>query len=167
MPVTPDALLKKLEMWKISFKLLDHAPLNTVEDSKNYFNSMERSNVSIAHIKNLYLRDHKKNNFLLVLQQDKEIDLKQMSTILKSGRLSFGSKDRLFENLGVYPGAVTPFSMINGVKKSVNIFLDVELKLYSKLYAHPLVNNKTIEIGINDLDIFFKKIGVKANWIDF
>ena len=112
-----------------------------------------------------YLIDHKKNNFLLVVQQDKKIDLKKVSEIIKAGRLSFGSKERLFENLGVRPGAVNPFAMINGINKDVNLYLDINLRSYLKLYAHPLVNDRTIEVTIEDLENFCNNIGATINWI--
>jgi Ala-tRNA(Pro) deacylase len=62
------------------------------------------------------------------------------------------------EHLGVFPGAVTPFSMINGVHKNVVLFMDLSLKNYKKIYAHPLVNDRTLEM-------FFKKINVIPQWI--
>ena len=166
LPVSSDTLLNTLSDWNINFKLFEHIPLNTVEESKIYYSSLGQTEVSIAHIKNLYLRDHKKHNYLLVVQQDKKIDLKQLSILIKAGRLSFGSPDRLLEFLGVRPGAVTPLAMINGIKKGVNLFLDIDLRSYLKIYVHPLVNNRTVEISTKDIDFFFNKIGVTANWID-
>ena len=82
------------------------------------------------------------------------------------GRLSFGSQERLMENLGVLPGAVSPFAMINGVKNNVTIFLDSELKSYKNVFAHPLENNQTLEITFDQLEKFFKKIFVTTYWID-
>ena len=165
LPTTSDNLLIKLKKWKINFKLIEHAPLRTVEESKQFHNQSLLSDSSVAQIKNLYLRDHKKNNFLLVVQQDKKIDLKKVSEIIKAGRLSFGSKERLFENLGVRPGAVNPFAMINGINKDVNLYLDINLRSYLKLYAHPLVNDRTIEVTIEDLENFCNNIGATINWI--
>ena len=165
LPTTSDNLLIKLKKWKIEFELIEHVPLRTVKESKQFHHQSLLFDKSVAQIKNLYLRDHKKNNFLLVVQQDKKIDLKKVSEIIKAGRLSFGSKERLFENLGVRPGAVNPFAMINGINKDVNLYLDLDLRSYVKLYAHPLVNDRTIEIKLVDLEYFFKNIGVKINWI--
>ena len=82
------------------------------------------------------------------------------------GRLSFGSQERLMENLGVLPGAVSPFAMINGVKNNVTIFLDSKLKSYKNIFAHPLENNQTLEITFDQLEKFFKKIFVTTYWID-
>ena len=166
LPISSDDLLVSLDNWKIKYKCHNHPPLMTGEESKKHQKQFSSSDPSAAHIKNLYLRDHKKNNFLFVLEQDKKIDLKKMSTIMQAGRLSFGSPERLFEHLGVRPGAVTPFAMINGVKKNVKLFLDLGLKSYTKIFAHPLVNDRTLEITMADLQIFFKKNNVYVNWID-
>ena len=118
-----------------------------------------------GHIKNLFLRDHKKNNILIVAHQDALIDLKKLRFKIGAGRLSFGSSNRLMEYLGVYPGAVTPFSMINGVQKKVVLFMDLSLKNFMKIYAHPLVNDRTLEITVENLEMFFKKINVIPQWI--
>jgi Ala-tRNA(Pro) deacylase len=74
------------------------------------------------------LRDNKKRNVLLVAEQDRQIDLKTLNTKLGTERLSFGSAERLMENLGVRPGTVTPLAMINGVETGVQLFIDNGLK---------------------------------------
>ncbi len=68
--------------------------------------------------------------------------------------------------LGVFPGAVSPFAMINGVKINIPIFIDKNLQFYTKLYAHPLVNDRTLEITVQELELFFRKINVVPNWIE-
>ena len=166
LPTSSDDLLMRLDQWNIKYKCYNHPPLRTVDESKKYQENVLNLDPFGAHIKNLYLRDHKKNNFLFVSEQDQKIDLKKLSTIMLTGRLSFGSPERLFEFLGVKPGAVTPFSMINGVKNNVKLFFDLDLKSYDKIFAHPLVNDRTLEVSMTDLKIFFKKINVDINWID-
>ena len=165
LPTSSIELVNKLDYWKISYKLYFHEPLMTVQESKTMqkkFFGLDKSN---GHIKNLFLRDKKKNNILLVAHQDTIIDLKLLAKNLNLDRLSFGSPERLMENLGVLPGAVSPFSMINGVKKDVKLFLDNNLKSFKKIFAHPLENNQTVEIPIEQLEIFFKKISAKPIWI--
>ena len=165
LPVSSDQILAQLEQWKIGYIRYDHIPLNTVEESKRVQNQFSSSGEDGAHIKNLYLRDHKKRNFLVVAQQDHPIDLKQLKVLLGSGRLSFGSPERLMEHLGVRPGAVTPLSMINGRTKQVDLFIDRNLRSCPKIYVHPLVNDRTLELPMEGLDFFFRKIGVTPNWI--
>ena len=167
LPVTSDDLLTRLDQWKISYKCHNHAPVDTVEEYKKIQNKFLISSEGGGHIKNLYLRDHKKNNFLIVVEQDIRVDLKFLKNKINSGRLSFGSSERLMENLGVRPGAVTPFAMINGVKHNVSLFLDNRLKSRTKIYAHPMVNDKTLELSINDLEMFFEKVGAQRVWVDF
>ena len=128
LPISSDAILKLLDDWNISYTRTDHEPLRTVEDSKKVQNQFLSSENGGGHIKNLYLRDNKKRNILLVTEQDRQIDLKNVHLKLEVGRLSFGSPERLMENLGVRPGAVTPLSMIVGIQMNVQLFIDNDLK---------------------------------------
>ena len=112
------------------------------------------------------LLQKRKINILLVTLQDTVVNLKLLAEKIKMQRLSFGSPNRLMENLGVFPGAVSPFAMINGVKNNVTIFLDRNLKSYKKIFAHPLENNHTLEITFDQLEKFFKKIYVTPYWTD-
>ena len=166
LPISSIQLMNKLDEWGISYKCYNHIPLKTVEDSKKHQSQFLNFENGGGHIKNLYLRDHKKNNILIVAEQDCLIDLKKLGTLIFKGRLSFGTSNRLMENLGIRPGAVTPFSMINDIKKNVDLFIDIKLKNCLKIYAHPLVNDKTLEISPKNLDIFFDKLGVTPKWID-
>ena len=166
LPMSSDALLDQLTAWDIEFQRFDHVPLRTVEDAKQVQHQFLSTADGGGHIKNLYFRDNKKRNILVVAEQDRLIELKSLHTKLGTGRLSFGSADRLLENLGVRPGAVTPLSMINGVKTGVQLFIDRELKSCSKLYVHPLVNDRTVEITPDGLMAFFDKIDVSPVWID-
>lgn len=165
LPISSDAFIKKLDNWSIQYKYFEHVPLRTVNESKSVQDMFLNAKQGGGHIKNLFLRDHKKNNILIVAHQDALIDLKKLQFKIDTGRLSFGSSDRLMEHLGVFPGAVTPFSMINGVHKNVVLFIDLSLKNFKKIYLHPLVNDRTLEITIENLEMFFKKINVIPQWI--
>ena len=166
LPTSSHELLKQLDEWKIIYKHFTHEPLISVNESKLIQEKLFGNNKDNGHIKNLYLRDKKKNNILFVAHQDAVIDLKLLAENINLGRLSFGSQERLMENLGVLPGAVSPFAMINGVKNNVTIFLDSKLKSYKKIFAHPLENNQTLEIKFDQLEKFFKKIHVIPYWTD-
>ena len=166
LPISSDELLEKLDKWNIAYKCYNHVSLKTVEESKLIQDQFLNTTEGGGHIKNLYLRDHKKNDFLLVTEQDQSVDLKNLKQLLVSGRLSFGSPDRLMEKMGVRPGAVTPFSMVNGVKHNVNLFIDASLRSCLKIYAHPLVNDRTLELSIQELEKFFTKIGAVPSWVD-
>jgi Ala-tRNA(Pro) deacylase len=166
LPVSSDALLETLKRWSISYKLFEHFPLRTVADSKKVEGIFISTQNGGGHVKNLYLRDKKKKNILLVAEQDQAIDLKRLSKNLNFSNLSFGSPERLMQNLGVRPGAVTPLSMINGVNNNVSLFMDKALSNKIVIYVHPLVNDRTIEMTIENLEKFFSKIGVNFEWID-
>ena len=166
LPISSNQLLKQLDDWKIIYRHFTHEPLISVYESKLIQEKLFGNNKENGHIKNLYLRDKKKNNILFVAHQDAIIDLKLLAENINVGRLSFGSHERLMENLGVLPGAVSPFAMINGVKNNVSIYLDSKLKSYKNIFAHPLENNQTIEITFDQLEKFFKKIYVTPYWTD-
>lgn len=166
LPISSDTLLETLKEWSISYKLFEHVPLRTVEDSKKVEGIFISTENGGGHVKNLYLRDKKKRNILLVAEQDQAIDLKKLSKNLNFSNLSFGSPERLMQNLGVRPGAVTPLSMINGVNNNVSLFMDKALRNKTVIYVHPLVNDRTIEMTIENLEKFFSKIGVNFEWID-
>ena len=167
LPISSDFMLELLTEFQISYQLFKHVPLRTVAESKMVEGLFLSTNQGAGHIKNLYLRDSKKRNILLVAEQDCVIDLKLLPALLNTKRLSFGSSERLFENLGVRPGAVTPLSMITGVKNSVTLFVQSRLRNCTILYLHPLVNDRTISISVDDLEKFIKNIGSEINWIDF
>ena len=150
LPTSPNTLYKLLEGLKIEFEVFEHPPLFTVDEAKKYRKSMYG-----FHTKNLFLRDKKKKNYLVIAHEDRTIDLTKLTERIKSSRLSFGSKERLFEELGVFPGAVTPLSVINNSKKDINIFLDREMLGENAIFCHPLVNDRTISLSCSSLLTYF------------
>ena len=167
LPVSSDYLIQKFRELGIAFEVFEHEAVKTVAESKKVEKLFLSSANGGGHIKNLFLRDAKKKNILLVASQDTKIDLKMIANLINCKRLSFGSSDRLFDELGVRPGAVTPFSMITGVKNSVELFMQLKLRECKSLYAHPLVNDRTVSISIENLTKFMKEIGVRINWVNF
>ena len=167
LPVSSDYLIQKFRELGIAFEVFEHEAVKTVAESKKVEKLFLSSANGGGHIKNLFLRDAKKKNILLVASQDTKIDLKMIANLINCKRLSFGSSDRLFDELGVRPGAVTPFSMITGVKNSVELFMQSKLRECKLLYAHPLVNDRTVSISIENLTKFMNEIGVRINWVNF
>ncbi|MGX9351468.1 prolyl-tRNA synthetase associated domain-containing protein [Shimia sp. W99] len=166
LPISSDALLERLTAWGLPYDLHEHPPLRTVEEAKSVEAAMTVPGEAALRIKNLYLRDKKKRNYLVTLEQDREIDLKALGAALGVGNLSFGSADRLFEFLGVRPGAVTPLAMINGAKKGVRFFMDSAFHEADRVYMHPLVNDRTIALSRGDVMRFFEQIGVEPEWVE-
>jgi Ala-tRNA(Pro) deacylase len=161
LPTTPETLLMLLDRLQIAYVMHRHQPLRTVEDSKAY-----RDNMPGLHLKNLYLRDRKKQNFLLVVEEDRQIDMKSLNQKIGCERLSFGSAERLFEMLGVRPGAVSPLTLINDPDKKVHLALDIALRTNEVIYAHPLVNDMTLGIEGSNLQKFFDYTGHEVQWLD-
>jgi Ala-tRNA(Pro) deacylase len=162
LPTTPESLLAVLDALAIDYVTHYHPPLRTVEDAKTH-----RCGMPGIHIKNLYLRDRKKRNFLIVAQEDRVIDLKTLDQKIGCDRLSFGSADRLFEMLGVRSGAVSPLTVINDLDHKISLFLDSALKTDDRIYTHPLVNDMTIGITGSGLQQFLAHTGHQLRWLDF
>ena len=160
LPTSPKYLYHLLKDLKIEFKIFEHPPLFTVNDAKKY-----RDNMHGFHTKNLFLRDKKKKNYLVIAHEDSLIDLTLLTERIRSSRLSFGNKERLFEELGVFPGAVTPLSVINNKKKNINIFLDARMLGQAAIFCHPLVNDRTISLSYDSLLIYFNYLGLSSETV--
>ncbi len=161
LPTTPETLLTLLDRLDIPFAIHRHPPLRTVEDSKAH-----RGNMPGLHIKNLYLRDRKKRNFLVVADEDRQIDMKSLDQKIGCERLSFGSAERLFEMLGVRPGAVSPLTLVNDLDHKVHLTMDKALQNGHMVYVHPLVNDMTLGIKVSHLQQFFAYTGHQIQWLD-
>jgi Ala-tRNA(Pro) deacylase len=154
MTATPDELFERLDELGIAHETAHHLALSTVAESQAI-----RGQIPGAHNKNLFLRDKKKQNWLVCTLEDKEIDLKKLSGQIGAARLSFGSADRLGEFLGVRPGAVTAFALINDPDCRVNVVLDGDMLAHSVVNFHPLDNTMTTTISSRDLLRFVDACG--------
>ena len=154
MPASPAELFRRLTDLGITTATHHHPPLRTVAESKRL-----RGQLNGGHAKNLFLRDHRKRNWLVVLDEDREVDLKRLAEALDSGRLSFGSPERLLEFLGVEPGAVSPFAVINDAKGEVTVAIDQALLARSPLNFHPLGNAMTTQLSPAELVHFLRASG--------
>ena len=154
MPATPDALFARLRELGIETSTVEHPPLHTVEESKQL-----RGALPGGHCKNLLLRDKKKRNWLVVTLEDKPVDMNSLPDRIGAGRLSFASAERLMEFLGVNPGSVTPFALINDPEQHVTVVLDEEMLGHDLLNYHPLENTRTTAIARDDLLRFIAACG--------
>ena len=156
LPTTPEDLFSLLNQLDIDFSLHKHAPVFTVEESSHI-----NADIPGTHCRNLYLRDEKKNNFLIVAANETAVDLKALPGKIGSGRLSFGSADRLWQFLGIRPGSVCPFTALNDPDHHVQIVLDAAMMQGETLNYHPLDNAMTIGISPPDLLVFLAHTGHK------
>lgn len=154
MPATPDDLFAFLDRLGIAHQTVNHPPLFTVEQSRSL-----RGQIAGGHTKNLFLKDKKDALFLVVALEDATIELKHLHRRFGRGRFSFGSADLLRETLGVEPGSVTPFALINDTERRVEVVLDQAMMERATLNYHPLVNTMTTSIGREDLLKFLEATG--------
>jgi Ala-tRNA(Pro) deacylase len=160
--LTPQQLFARLDALGLPHRTVEHAPVFTVEEAKAH-----RGELPGHHIKNFFLRNKKEEMWLVVALEDRAIDLKRLGEVLGAGRLSFGSPDRLRRTLGVEPGSVTPFSVINDTTHQVTLVLDRGLGEGGPVNAHPLTNTMTTAITFADLQRFFDVTGHNPRWLDF
>jgi len=154
MPATPDDLFAFLTGLGIAHKTTTHPPLFTVEQSQAL-----RGTIPGGHTKNLFLKDRKDAVFLVVAPEEASVDLKTLHHRLGAGRFSFGSADLMRALIGVEPGAVTAFGVINDTARRVNVVLDTGLMRHDVINAHPLVNTKTTSLASQDLIKFLEATG--------
>ena len=154
---------------KFSFKIFNEPFIDEkeaaveLEDFEALFVMRERTPITKTLIQNL----PKLKYIMTSGMRNKAIDLKVLPDLIASDRLSFGSADRLFEMLGVRPGAVSPFTLINDLDHKVQLVLDAGLANQSSLFAHPLVNDMTLEVSGAGLMRFFAHTGHKPKLLAF
>ncbi len=154
-------LYDTLEDLGIDYTRYEHPPVYTVEEAKQYWQDIEG-----AHSKNLFLRNNKGNrHYLVVLEQSKKADIKDLSAKLGAGKLSFASERRLQEHLGLETGAVSPFGLINDQDNAVTVALDRDLKKKGTVNFHPNVNTATISLTYQDFEKFLQHCGNEIVYI--
>lgn len=156
-PKTRQDLLAFLDGLGIAHRTKDHAPVFTVAESVAL-----RDEIPGGHTKNLFVKDKKDRYFLLTVEENAVVDLKQVHTLIgASGRVSFGRPEKLMEYLGVIPGAVTAFGAINDAGNNVTFVLDVNLLRDEIINCHPLSNDATTSLGSANLIRFIEATGHK------
>jgi Ala-tRNA(Pro) deacylase len=140
---------------KIDYERYDHPPVYTVDDVKELVPPL-----AAARTKNLFLRDKKgQRHFLVAVPADKRVNIKALPEAIASTRLSFGSADRLKKYLGVEPGSVTIFAVINDPDLAVEVIVDESLWKEDTFQFHPLVNTSTLVVTRDDLMRFLELTG--------
>ncbi len=154
MPATRDQLFARLSALGIETVTRQHPPVFTVEEARAL-----RGSIPGGHCKNLFLKDDKGAIWLIVGLEDAQIDLKSAPARIGSRRLSFGKPDLLMEVLGIEPGSVTPFGLINDTACRTNVILDESMMRHETVNYHPLRNDATTTIRSADLLAFIKSCG--------
>ncbi len=154
MPATRQDLFDRLTELGIETHTVEHEALFTVADS-----SKLEQELPGAHTKNLFLKDEDGDLFLVVAQAATRVDLKGLARTLGAGRFSFGKPELLMEALGVTPGSVTAFAVINDGSRRVRVVIDSELMRHETINCHPLENTATTNIARDDLMRFIRSCG--------
>lgn len=153
--LSPQEFLNRLAELGIEAETVEHEPVFTVAESRPV-----KARIPGAHSKNLFVKDKKGRLFLITAKDETPIDLKRVhEAIGASGRVSFGSADQLREALGVEPGSVTPFAVVNDSEGQVTVILDASLMEHERVNFHPLVNSMTTGVHRDDLVRFLRATG--------
>ncbi len=144
-----------LEKLKIPFEYYEHPPVATIKDADIYW-----KDIKSGKCKNIFFRNHRGNrHYLVILEHRRQLDIHDLEKRLRQGKLTFASDSRLRKYLGVEPGSVSPFGLINDETRHVHVFIDEKLNEFEKLAFHPNVNTATIVIQRVDLIKFIKYMG--------
>jgi Ala-tRNA(Pro) deacylase len=148
------ALYEKLRALGIAWTTHEHAPVFTVEEAAALYDSQPG-----VHTKNLFLKDRQDGLWLVTLRDDLKVDLNALAKALGSPRFSFGSAELLIATLGIEPGSVTPFAVMNDGEKKVRLVLDAGMLDGHPLNFHPLRNDRTTAVSAADLLAFARATG--------
>lgn len=145
----------------VPFVRHEHPPVFTVEDADKHWTGLRGT-----HCKNLFLRNKKGNHhYLLIAPTSKAVDLRGLNSALHEDRLSFGSPERLLRCLGLEPGSVSPFGLINNEAKDVRVIVDEDLRTSCWLGFHPNINTATLEISFLDFEKFLAFCGNEVRYL--
>ena len=139
----------------VAYTRHEHPPVATVEEAERHW-----TGIDATHCKNLFLRNQKGDrHYLVVLTHSKKADLKAVAEQIGDGKLSFGSPARLMTHLGLTPGSVSPFGLINDRERRVRVILDRDLAQAARLSFHPNINTVTYTIAAADFARFLDACG--------
>ena len=151
----------RLEALGIACARHEHPPVPTVEEAEKHW-----AGIDATHCKNLFLRNQKGNrHYLVVVAHSKKVDLRAVADQIGDGKLSFGSPERLMTHLGLTPGSVSPFGLINDREHAVRVVLDRDLKAASRLSFHPNINTVTLTITAADFVRFLEACGNTVQYV--
>ena len=143
--LTTKKLIKLLNVKGYNCGFHEHSALFTVEDSNKL-----RGEIKGSHSKNLFLKNKKNKFYLFSCEEFTNINLKTISKSLGLGNVSFAKNEYLLDLLGVNPGSVTPFALLNNLENNIDFYLEDKLHESEYVNFHPLTNTATITIKCQD-----------------
>lgn len=152
----------KLEELNIDFEIVEHPAVLTTEEADSYIEGIDG-----VRTKSLFLTNKKKTvYYLLIMDGQKRLDMKKFGNITGTNHIKFCSANRLMDKIGLFPGAVSIFGLLNNVEKDVQVYFDKEILLEDRMSFHPNDNTKTIFISTDDMFKFIESIGFKYEAIE-
>ena len=143
-------LYEILDELDINYEYHEHPPGPTVEEALKYWKDIDS-----AHCKNIFFRNHKGNRHYLVISDYRyQLDIRDLELRLKQGKLTFASPKRLKKHLGLEPGSVSLFGLINDKENHVHLFIDENLLKADKISFHPNINTASLVITQEDFQKF-------------
>ncbi|PQD96726.1 prolyl-tRNA editing protein [Pradoshia eiseniae] len=146
----------------IPYEIVEHPPALTTEEADNYIVGKEG-----VRTKTLFLTNKKKTAYYLVIMDDaKRLDMEYLAEILNEKRISFGSPERLMKKMGLPPGVVSIFGLLNNDEQDIKVYLDKEMLSERLMSFHANDNTKTIFISTEDMYKFITSIGYEYNIVE-
>lgn len=153
-------LYKLLGELGISYSYHEHPPAPTIEEAIKYWKDLDAT-----HCKNLFFRNHKGNrHYLVIIKHTQQLGIHELEKLLRQGKLSFASDQRMMKYLGVTPGSVTPYGLINDTEHHVHVFLDENLSQSETISFHPCINTASLIVSWLD---FLKFLNHTTNSYEF
>ena len=156
-----EKVYERLSQLGIPFDYVEHPEAPTIEISRQYW-----VDPASTHCKNLFFRNHKGNrHYLVIFHCDHTLAIRDLEQLLHQGKLSFASEQRMMKYLGLKPGSVSPFGLVNDINHEVYVFLDENLKKAEKLSFHPNDNRASLSIRTEDFIRYMDESGNGYEWI--
>lgn len=153
-------LYEIFEKLTIQYEYHEHPPLATIEEAKIHW-----KDYNSGRCKNIFFRNHKGDrHYLVILEHLRQLNIRDLEKRLRQGKLTFASDQRLKKYLGLDPGSVTPFGLINDRERHVHLFIDEKLNEFDRLTFHPNINTASVVISKSD---FFKFLNYTGNTFEF
>lgn len=162
MTASPDTLFAYLDKLSIEHATVQHDPLFTVSEGLEL-----KASLPGGHTKNLFMRDKDGTIVLISAHAHSQIRLNQLHKLIGTRRLSFAGPDLMEEVLGVVPGSVTGFALLNDKANRVRFIMDAALEAFEEINFHPLVNTATTRVSLFDFKRFVRATGHDLVIIDF
>ena len=157
-----DKVKEYLNTIGIQFKIVEHEPAYTTEEADKYIEGYDG-----VRTKTMFICNKKKTNYYMIIMDDsKRLDMNKFKEIVSEKQMKMASEESLKEKLGIKPGMVSPFGLLNNDEKDVKIYMDKEIITEEIMTFHPNDNTKTLFITTKDLFKYLENIGYEINIIE-